>query len=138
MPRDSNARLSAGLRAPLALLRAGLTRSGRLSAAHFSRPRYASCDTPEEKWQRDLPSTGEKIYFQLGPGHWSVGSVFGLPKEVEFRAFRKQEAAAKNDTVEAAPEPVVAVSANRQSHDQPAGSLACLLLSERAFTTNQH
>lgn len=33
-------------------------------------PQRASCDAPEEEWQRELPTTGDIIVYQVAADQW--------------------------------------------------------------------
>ena len=44
-------------------------------------PRRASCDAPEEEWQRDLPTTGDIIVYQVAQNQWLQGRVHQVPQK---------------------------------------------------------
>jgi hypothetical protein len=42
-------------------------------------PSRASCAAPEEEWQRDLPTTGDIIVYQVAQNQWLQGRVHHVP-----------------------------------------------------------
>lgn len=43
--------------------------------------KYAKCTAPEEKWERELPTTGDIIIYQVAHNQWLQGRVHNVPPQ---------------------------------------------------------
>ena len=43
--------------------------------------KYAKCSAPEEKWERELPTTGDIVMYQVALNQWLQGRVHNVPPQ---------------------------------------------------------